>query len=71
MIDYDKLRGALAERHVTRDAVADALGVSRQSATYKLTGKTKMTVYDAKKISDLLEFSVDDRDTIFFANDVK
>lgn len=67
MVNYDKLRGALAERHITRNAVADVLGVSRQSVTSKLTGKTKMTIYDAQKISDLLELSVEDRDSIFFA----
>lgn len=67
MVNYDKLRGAIAERHITRNAIADALGVSRQSATLKLTGKAKMTVFDAKAISDLLELSVEERDAIFFA----
>ena len=67
MVNYDKLRGALAEKKITQGEIAERLGCTRQSVGNKLTGKTPLTVKDVTIISDMLDISLADRDAIFFA----
>lgn len=67
MVDYDKLRGILAEKRVTRIELASVLGCSRQNVYNKLTGKSLLTVRDVTAICELINATPDERDTIFFA----
>ena len=51
MINYAKLKGLMAERGVEVTKLAELLGVSRQSASGKINGKTPISLTDAKVIS--------------------
>lgn len=69
MVNYDKLRGALVEKHVKASDVATRLGCTRQTVYNKLHGRTMLTLGDVSTICDLLDATASERDAIFFSND--
>ena len=71
MINYAKLKGLMAERGLTVVELAHILGVSRQSASEKVNGKTKITLTEAQTIAKALHMDKNERDTIFFNEFVK
>ena len=71
MVNYAKLKGLMAERGVEVTKLAELLGVSRQSASGKINGKTPISLTDAKVISDALKMTKEERDIIFFAECAK
>lgn len=71
MIDYDKLRGALAEKRVTQAEIATVLGCSRQAISNKMTGKNSLSIRDVTAIVKLIEADSDTIKEIFFADSVK
>lgn len=71
MIDYAKLKGLMAERGVEVNKLAELLGVSRQSVSGKINGKTPISLTDAKVIATALSMTKEERDMIFFAECVK
>lgn len=71
MIDYAKLKGLMAERGVKVNQLAELLGVSRQSASGKISGKSPITLTDARVIASALSMTKEERDLIFFGECVK
>lgn len=71
MTNYAKLKGLMVERGLEVTKLASILGISRQAASDKINGKSKITLTDAQAISEALKMSSKERDLIFFANDVK
>lgn len=71
MINYAKLKGLMAERGLTVVELAHILGVSRQSASDKVNGKTKISLTDAQTIAKALNMNKEERDLIFFPYFVK
>lgn len=71
MINNAKLKGLMAERGLTVVALAQMLGVSRQSASEKVNGKVRITLTEAQTIAKALNMSKEERDTIFFTDFVK
>ena len=71
MIDYPKLKGLMAERGLTVVALAHILGVSRQTASDKVNGNTKITLTEAQTIAKALHMDKEERDSVFFKNLVK
>lgn len=71
MTDYAKLRGLMAERGLEVTKLASILGISRQAASEKINGKSKISLTDAQAISKALNMSQEERDMIFFSDYVK
>ena len=71
MTDYAKLKGLMAERGLEVTKLANILGISRQAASDKINGKSKITLIDAQTISEALCMTSEERDLIFFSNNVK
>ena len=71
MTNYAKLKGLMAERGLEVTKLASILGISRQAASDKINGKSRITLTDAQTISDALKMNSEERDLIFFADDVK
>ena len=71
MINYAKLKGLMAERGLTVVSLAQKLGVSRQSASEKVNGKSKITLTEAQTIAKALHMDKEERDMIFFNDYVK
>lgn len=51
-IVYSNLRAEMARQRVTIQGIADAIGVGRDSASQKLSGKTQITLAEAFKIEE-------------------
>lgn len=49
--DYSKLKGRITEKYGTRKAFAEALGISENSMSQKLSGKMTITTDDIRKWS--------------------
>lgn len=71
MTNYAKLKGLMAERGLEVTKLASILGISRQAASDKINGKSRITLTDAQAISEALRMNSEERDVIFFADDVK
>lgn len=71
MTDYAKLKGLMAERGLEVTKLANILGISRQAASDKINGKSKISLLDAQAISEALRMTSEERDLIFFGNHVK
>lgn len=71
MIDYSRLKGLMAERGLTVVQLAHMLGVSRQTASDKVNGNTRITLTEAQTIAKALHMDKEERDAVFFKNFVK
>lgn len=71
MTNYPKLKGLMVERGLEVTKLAAILGISRQAASDKINGKTKITLLDAQTISKALNMTREERDAIFFGECVK
>ena len=71
MVNLAKLRGLMAERGLEVNKLAGILGISRQATSDKLNGKSKTALTDAQAISKALEMTNEERDLIFFNENVK
>jgi len=71
MTNYAKLRGLMVERGMEVSRLASILGISRQAMSDKINGRSKISLLDAQKISEALNMTKDERDTIFFSELVK
>lgn len=64
---YDKLRGRIVEKFGSQDAFAKALGVSKQSVSKKMNGKTMFDQRDILDWSQLLDINLDEISAFYFA----
>ena len=71
MTNYAKLKGLMAERGLEVTKLATILGISRQATSDKINGKSKISLIDAQTISEALNMTREERDTIFFGDNVK
>ena len=71
MVNLAKLRGLMVERGLEVNKLAGILGISRQATSDKLNGKSKISLTDAQAISKALEMTNEERDLIFFNENVK
>lgn len=68
--DYSKLRGRIVEKYRTQKEFATAFGISKNSMSRKLNGKTRFTTDDIIKISKMLDIDSDDVGKYFFTRKV-
>ena len=73
MFDYSKLIGRIIEKFGTRRAFAEALGISENAMSQKLTGKMAITTDDIKKwcLPEFLDIPCDEIGVYFFAKQVQ
>lgn len=64
---YNKLRGKIVEKYGTQERFAEALGMTKQGLSLKMTGKTEFSQRDVTKWCDLLDISQDQIGEYFFA----
>ncbi|MED9966494.1 MAG: DUF739 family protein [Blautia sp.] len=63
---YDKLRGRIIERYGSQDKYAEVLGISTNSLSKKMTGKTGFSQKDIVLWSKLLEIDKSEYGEYFF-----
>lgn len=64
------LNDRIEESKLSKNTIAEALGLSRQGLYNKLNGVREFKGSEIKKLIQLLELSDDDQRCIFFADDV-
>lgn len=60
----NKLKGAMRERDITQQELADKIGITVQALNAKLNGRTAFTIPEAQKIAKVL--SLKNPGDIFF-----
>lgn len=66
-MDYDKLKGRIIAKHYkTLEDFAKALGITRETFSLKLNGKSKFTLEEAKKACELLDIKPEDFHLYFY-----
>lgn len=63
---YDKLRGRIIEKYGSQEKYADVLGISTNSLSKKMTGKTGFSQKDITIWADLLNFDKAEYGEYFF-----
>ena len=63
-MSFDKLKGKMAERHLSQAELAKCLGITVQALNAKLNGRSPYILEEVVKITDIL--SLDDPVDIFF-----
>lgn len=64
--EYRKLIGRIVEKYGTRKEFAKALGISENSMSLKLNGKTGFSREDMVRWGELLDIDVNDFGAYFF-----
>ena len=63
---YNKLRGRIIEKYGTQEEFAREVGISKNSLSLKMNGKTGFSQTDINKWSFLLDISADEIGLYFF-----
>jgi len=64
---YDKLRGRIIEKYRTQEAFAKEIGISKNSLSLKMNGKTGFSQEDIMEWSKLLDICQNEIGIYFFA----
>ena len=64
---YNKLRGRIVERYGTQEKFAEALGMTKQGISLKMTGKTSFSQHDINRWCELLDIKTEQIADYFFA----
>lgn len=67
MLNDKELRAQMVRYGFSQERLANAIGISYQSFSYKLNGHRQFTREEIMKISEHLELTPEMRDKIFFA----
>lgn len=70
MTDTNKLKAAIALKGMTAGDLADKIGMSRQSISYKMNNIREFRVKEIIAISDALNLTLEEKEAIFFADKV-
>ena len=64
---YNKLRGRIVEKYGTQEKFAEALGMTKQGISLKMTGKTAFSQHDINRWCELLDIKTEQIADYFFA----
>jgi predicted transcriptional regulator len=67
MVDFNKLKAAIDESGMTMVAISAKTGILRETLYNKLAGKSEFTVSEIEGLSDALNLTTGQRNSIFFA----
>lgn len=66
MTDTKRLKAALVLNGITAGELANKIGMSRQSFSYKLNNQREFRLKEIAAIAAVLNLSLEDKDAIFF-----
>lgn len=70
MTNKNELKAALARKGMTATALAEMIGISRQSLSYRINNSVEFRISEVEKISQILGLSLEEKNLIFFGNQV-
>lgn len=71
MVDLILLKSTINNRGVTIVSIARNIGLSREGLYLKLAGDAEFKASEIEKITSVLNLTKDERDAIFFAEEVE
>lgn len=70
MVDAEKLKQKIEDSGLKIGFIAGKLGLSHQGFLNKLNGEYSFKLDEIQKLCNTMNLSAEDRDSIFFADDV-
>lgn len=70
MTNTKEFKIALLRKGITAGELAEMIGMSRPSLSYKINNQRMFTVTEISKISEILGLSLIEKERIFFDNEV-
>lgn len=70
MTDTKKLKAAMILKGITSGELADRIGISRQSFSYKMNNLREFRAKEISAISQVLELTLNEKEEIFFTDTV-
>lgn len=70
MTNLTEFKVAMLRRGMTAEQLADAIGMSRASLSYKMNSRREFSQSEIREICKVLDLTQDERDRIFFGNTV-
>ncbi len=67
MTNTDKLRGKMAESHITQEKAAEYLGISRQAYIKKMNNEIPFKISEVTILAERCNMTRKERDAIFFS----
>ena len=67
MTNVDKLKGAIKEKRLTPEKVAESIGIDKSTMYRKLNGGEDFTIKQADAITQILGLTGDEAQAIFFS----
>ena len=65
-VDYSKLIGRIVEKHGTRAAFADAMGMTAEKLSRRLNGRSDWNINEYIKACELLDIPAQEMGAYFF-----
>lgn len=69
-MNAELLNSLIIDKKISKAALAEELGLTRQGLYNKLNGEREFVGSEIKKLSAVLDLSDDERNAIFFSDDV-
>lgn len=67
-MNLEALNKMIEDRRINISAIAETMGISRQTLYHKLAGTRDFTTSEVNKLSDYLRLTNEEKLNIFFAN---
>lgn len=71
MVNLTLLRNTIDDSGVTIVSIAEKIGISREGLYKKLSGEAEFKASEIEKITSAMRLSKEERDSIFFAQEVE
>ena len=68
MTNTNKFKAALVRKGMTAGDLAELIGISRQSLSYRMNNIVEFRISEVEKISQILELTLEEKNLIFFEN---
>lgn len=68
MTNTTEFKVAMMRASMTMESLAEQVGISAVSMSYKVNNKREFTSSEIKRISDILNLTIEERELIFFAS---
>lgn len=70
MTDTNRLKAAITLKGMTAGDLAEKIGLSRQSLSYKINNLREFRVKEIQAIAEALDLTLEEKERIFFAKQV-
>lgn len=70
MVNINEFKAAMVRKGLTAGELAEMIGISRQSLSYRINNAIDFRISEVERISQILGLSLEEKNLIFFGNQV-